>query len=754
MAPIQMEKSYDVTVSSTPAEKCSRQERSSSRAWGVFLPISRRGSFFQDAFFSDTHKDFDSSVREVLARWSGDDFQAKDFRREDIMDRYRQLRSRNLKEENQAVTVTSDKTSHKIVLDVHDFLEGDVRVKVLDEEELLVEGHVERKEEGSLSVSSHSFRRYFSLPRHTDMAAITSVLSTDGILTITAPKMKTETTKENIITQTSTLNNCEKVSQTRTQMASNDESETTQSSLSTDSERSSSARKETCSCHFGTKGTADSSRLHRGSRDTLLPITRRGDFFQDSFFSGIHRNFDASIRKVLNGWNDADLQLADFWDEDDFHRSDRLGRYRQLRSRNLWSDNQAVTVTSDNISYKIVLDMHDFVDGDVKVKLMGEKELLVEALSAGSSRTFRRSFSLPESTDMTSITPVMSSDGILTITVTKKETETQQKTTVIPISVKETHNAEVHSSTSSTTSGVSEEASSGQRTSHTAQQEERKSTRCHQEKIDENKTQTAASSISSNTQNHHRSSRLRAPKTLGSSQDDSLAIARRGSFLQDSFFSDIRRDFDASVREILKKCDDSDLTLTGDVSHSDILSRYRQLRSRNMREENQAFCVSSDSASLKIVLDVHDFMRGDVKVKVVDEELVVEGRAEEEGGSSVSTRSFSRRFSLPHHTDMTRITSVMSSDGILTITTLKTAGEPQQNTRVNFSATEERKESSTAQDSTPEAVSSTTEKNISVHENLVNVDQMEFGCERKHSYENKTRKLKKEFEFPAESKEV
>lgn len=69
---------------------------------------------------------------------------------------------------------------------------------------------------------------------------------------------------------------------------------------------------------------------------------------------------------------------------------------------------------------QIVLDMHDFVDGDVKVKLMGEKELLVEALSAGSSRTFRRSFSLPESTDMTSITSVMSSDGILTITATKK----------------------------------------------------------------------------------------------------------------------------------------------------------------------------------------------------------------------------------------------------------------------------------------------------------------------------------------------
>ncbi|ROT62314.1 heat shock protein 21 [Penaeus vannamei] len=296
---LKMEKSYDVTVSSTPAEKCSRQARSSSRAWGVFLPISRRGSFFQDAFFSDTHKDFDSSVREVLARWSGDDFQAKDFRREDIMDRYRQLRSRNLKEENQAVTVTSDKISHK----------------VLDEEELLVEGHVERKEEGSLSVSSHSFRRYFSLPRHTDMAAITSVLSTDGILTITAPKMFT-------------------------------------------------AVRGTLSCPSLEGET--SSRTHSSPVYTAISTPPSG--------------------KVLNGWNDADLQLAD-----------RLGRYRQLRSRNLWSDNQAVTVTSDNISYKIVLDMHDFVDGDVKVKLMGEKELLVEALSAGSSRTFRRSFSLPES---------------------------------------------------------------------------------------------------------------------------------------------------------------------------------------------------------------------------------------------------------------------------------------------------------------------------------------------------------------------
>ncbi|ROT62322.1 hypothetical protein C7M84_019867 [Penaeus vannamei] len=275
-------------------------------------------------------------------------------------------------------------------------------------------------------------------------------------------------------------------------------------------------------------------------------------------------------------------------------------------------------------------------------------------------------------------------DGILTITVTKKGIvlaplrlkHNRRRLSHPSISLKETTMQKFTAQLPRRPREFLRKHASGQRTSHTAQPGERK----HQKNA-----MPFRSNRRSTDPNYFASTRifdsLEAKETLGSSQDDSLAIARRGSFLQDSFFSDIRRDFDASVREILKKCDDSDLTLTGDVSHSDILSRYRQLRSRNMREENQAFCVSSDSASLK-------------------------------------------------------------------------AGEPQQNSLVNFSATEERKESSTAHDSTPEAVSSTTEKNISVHENLVNVDQMEFGCERKHSYENKTRKLRKEFEFPAESKEV
>lgn len=72
-------------------------------------------------------------------------------------------------------------------MDVHDFVAGEVKVKVAGEQELLVEGRTETKD-GEWSVSTNSFRRRFSLPTNTDVKAVSAVLSDDGILTITAPK--------------------------------------------------------------------------------------------------------------------------------------------------------------------------------------------------------------------------------------------------------------------------------------------------------------------------------------------------------------------------------------------------------------------------------------------------------------------------------------------------------------------------------------------------------------------------------------
>ena len=75
----------------------------------------------------------------------------------------------------------------QIVIDVQNFVAGEVKVKMSGERELVVEGRAETKI-GDWSVSSNSFRRRFCLPTNTDVAAVSAVLSDDGILTITAPR--------------------------------------------------------------------------------------------------------------------------------------------------------------------------------------------------------------------------------------------------------------------------------------------------------------------------------------------------------------------------------------------------------------------------------------------------------------------------------------------------------------------------------------------------------------------------------------
>lgn len=68
-------------------------------------------------------------------------------------------------------------------------------------------------------------------------------------------------------------------------------------------------------------------------------------------------------------------------------------------------------------------------------------------------------------------------------------------------------------------------------------------------------------------------------------------------------------------------------------------------------------------------MDVQDFLKGgDVTVKAVDErELLVEGRVEKEDGGSRSTKRFLRRFVVPGDAELESVSSVMSSDGVLTI---------------------------------------------------------------------------------------
>ncbi|ROT62320.1 heat shock protein 21 [Penaeus vannamei] len=328
--------SYDDSVSEQQEQATVQSESDSTEAIKLgeeILPIVRRGSFVQDSFFLDVRQEFDAAIREVLRKWVSEDSEvthSEDFlglSHSDILDRYRQLRSRELKEETQVFIVTSDNTSYKLSRDCN------------HEEE-----------------------------------AVDSV----GQLNLE----ETTETKESSPTDTNT-------------------------SSKTIAEESAEAIE-------SLKGTR---RIQRDSPEELLLITKRGNFFQDSFFLDAHRDFSAALRQVLGRCNQ-----DNFEDDTDLRHTDILERYRQLRSRDLREENQAAIVTSDKSCMKIIMDVHDFMSGDVQAKVVDEKELVIEGLvvkkeegtSSETSHSFRRRFSLPQ---FTKITSVMSLDGILTVTV-------------------------------------------------------------------------------------------------------------------------------------------------------------------------------------------------------------------------------------------------------------------------------------------------------------------------------------------------
>ena len=73
------------------------------------------------------------------------------------------------------------------MLDVRDFKEGDVKVKVVDENELVIEGSVEKRQDNS--VSKKSFLRRFVFPGLVGANSVSSAVSSDGVLSVSIQKV-------------------------------------------------------------------------------------------------------------------------------------------------------------------------------------------------------------------------------------------------------------------------------------------------------------------------------------------------------------------------------------------------------------------------------------------------------------------------------------------------------------------------------------------------------------------------------------
>lgn len=108
----------------------------------------------------------------------------------------------NLTRQDSGSTISNDKDKFQVILDVQQFTPNEITVKT-NQNTIIVEGKHEEKQDEHGYVSRHFVRRYV-LPREHDVNDVISSLSSDGILTITAPKKQALPAGERVVPITQT----------------------------------------------------------------------------------------------------------------------------------------------------------------------------------------------------------------------------------------------------------------------------------------------------------------------------------------------------------------------------------------------------------------------------------------------------------------------------------------------------------------------------------------------------------------------
>ncbi|XP_063613465.1 uncharacterized protein LOC134786751 [Penaeus indicus] len=657
--PVQPVQDSNQTVSVQKVTKITQQTTSTDSSTPQSpekpLPIAKKGDFFNDSFFEDTRQHFQTAVHDVLQKMN---IQTSTT---DELSTYRNLRQRELREETQAATVNEDQTTHKVVVDVQDFINGgEVNVKVVNEREIIIEGHVEKKEGNT--TSTKRFRKRYVLPEDIEVEKVTSVMSSDGVLTITTPKKPSALPLSEVPVNIQKIEN-KKVTTTTTTTGVQETPVPVQPAQPAqpvqDTDQTVSVQKVTKI----TQQTTSTDSSTPQSPEKPLPIAKKGDFFNDSFFEDTRQHFQTAVHDVLQKMN---IQTS---------TTDELSTYRNLRQRELREETQAATVNEDQTTHKVVVDVQDFINGgEVNVKVVNEREIIIEGhveKKEGNTTTkrFRKRYVLPEDIEVEKVTSVMSSDGVLTITTPKKPSP--QQLSEVPVSIQKIENKKV--TTTTTTTGVQETPVPVQ-PAQPAQPVQDTDQTVSVQKVTKI-TQQTTSTDSSTPQ----------------SPEKPLPIAKKGDFFNDSFFEDTRQHFQTAVHDVLQK-------MNIQTSTTDELSTYRNLRQRELREETQAATVNEDQTTHKVVVDVQDFINGgEVNVKVVNErEIIIEGHVEKKEGNTTSTKRFRKRYVLPEDIEVEKVTSVMSSDGVLTITTpKKPSSQPLPEVPVSIQKIENKKVTTT-----------------------------------------------------------
>jgi len=300
------------------------------------------------------------------------------------------------------LSMKNDDTKMEISLNTSGYKPSELKVNVSDGE-ISIEGkHEEKSEEGHTMVS-RQFSRKYTLPAEAKLAEVVSNLSQDGVMVITVPKEK-------------------KIQEV-------------QEEKKMDVEHKSSSSK----------------------NQSLIPMTMRDSFFDDPFFKDTwmdietsqkdffeksRKRFEESMKRI-----ESDMMSANIFDENKNPLQSSSWIFPEMfggNSEPVFSskDSNQIRIVDDDTKLEISLDTTGYKPDELKVSagqgmicVEGKHEEKSEAGKVMVSRQFSKKYSMPSSARAEEVVSDLSQDGVLVISVPKREA-IKQENRAVPIAIK------------------------------------------------------------------------------------------------------------------------------------------------------------------------------------------------------------------------------------------------------------------------------------------------------------------------------
>nr|CAD7398815.1 unnamed protein product [Timema poppensis] len=183
------------------------------KQWGTSVDVTEMEKAGRRECFQNNHQEqtalaINMSVVPLMFRDWWDDFDrptrlmdqhfAMGLRRDDLLSSLNPLlplrssgylrpwRHLNRQDSGGVSSITTEKDKFQVILDVQQFSPSEITVKTVGNEVIVEAKHEEKQDEHGY-VSRHFLRRYL-LPTDIEVKDVVSSLSSDGVLTVTAPK--------------------------------------------------------------------------------------------------------------------------------------------------------------------------------------------------------------------------------------------------------------------------------------------------------------------------------------------------------------------------------------------------------------------------------------------------------------------------------------------------------------------------------------------------------------------------------------